>query len=41
MRNRQLRKIMIQKINDQSMELLEHLFLGYKVYLWQKNEQKI
>jgi hypothetical protein len=36
-RNRRARELLGKKIGEQSMVTLDHLFLGYKICLWEKD----
>ena len=36
-RNRRARESLGKKIGEQSMVTLDHLFLGYKICLWEKD----
>jgi len=40
MRNRKVRELLTKKVAEQTMLTLDHLFLGYKVALWERSEQK-
>jgi hypothetical protein len=39
-RNRRVREVLGKKIRGQSMVTLDHLFLWYKICLWEKDEPK-
>ena len=39
-RNKKVRVFMSKKIKEQTMLMLDHLFLGYKISLWEKDDSK-
>ena len=41
MRNRKVRELVGKKIDEQSMMVLDHLFLGFKVQLWRRDKEKV